>query len=700
MQPILGVGNTGQSGRNAYTPNGGDTLSCNLPTSQRPDADVDDMMSTLSQGSDNAPISPKANDGNTISKEECIIENQVALPSVTLQHSDDSKRGSTEQSESLLSVSPERSLNPDIDQADEEGCNSLYKAASRGHIDGVEILVEKGADPNKANKDGRRALHVAAEEGHGAIVNFLLDQGADINAQCDLGQTALHAAIHKNQCYSSLILIRSGADVHRRDNDGRNPLHMAAAAGYTHIFQNLRDETCDINVKDDMGLTVLHHAVINGHSNVVHHLLKTGVKERPYEGDSLSFALTSFGKLDLLQLFISRGGSVNKENSIGQNHLHVAALNGYLDITRCLVQEGCDMNKEDCKNFTPVHGAVLNGHLDVLHYLITQGAKITMYDGKSVLHLAAIYGHLDILQYFMKMGADANEIDGSGQTPLHVAAGVGHFDVVKYLTEQGSKTDKQDHLGYTPLHIAAAKGQLEIVKYLADQNCYVEHFDIEGLTPLTLAAKHDHLDTVKCRADGKADEANSLCEATLSGHLDIVKFLMEEVGRLKNRVESLEAAADEAEQYSRRNCLIFSGIAESANEDTDAKIIEVCQRNLGVTVKQEDIDRSHRLSSHAALENNLKDPRKPRNIIIKFSNYRAREAVYASRAKLKGLSIYINENLTRKRSQLFWQVKKGNLPQVHKVWTQDRRVIAMNKSGKRVAISSVKDLGKLDQLKE
>lgn len=203
-------------------------------------------------------------------------------------------------------------------------------------------------------------------------------------------------------------------------------------------------------------------------------------------------------------------------------------------------------------------------------------------------------------------------------------------------------------------------------------------------------------------------------ESAVSDHVESIRFenanLQDEVGRLKNRVADLEAAADEAEQYSRRNCLIFSGVGESVNENTDDKVMEVCEKHLGVKLKSSDIDRSHRLTNHAGVnkgspsESNSKqkNPPRPRNIIMKFSNYRAREAVYAARSKLKGLqaAIFINENLTRKRAQLFWRVKKANYGHVEKVWTQDGRVMAKNKSGKKVALTSEKDVEKLDQLKE
>ncbi|XP_041453218.1 serine/threonine-protein phosphatase 6 regulatory ankyrin repeat subunit B-like [Lytechinus variegatus] len=564
IQPILGDVTTRQRCSIAYATDGGDDFSSNFPTLHQPDEDVDDMISKLSHGSNSAPMSQKTNNGN-ISEEECIIENQVSRPSVTLQRSDDLKHNSTEQNESLLSVSPERSLNPDIDQTDEEGCTLLHKAASRGHLPKVVNLVLNGADPNKANEDGRTALHLAAEEGHEDILTFLSDHGSDVNAQCDLGQTALHTAIKKNHCPSALFLIVKGADIYKRDNNGRTPLHVAAK----------------------------------------------GAEETPYGGDSLIFASSSSGNLDLVKLFHSRGGDLNEENNIGQNPLHVAASKGYLDIAKYLVQEGCDMNKRDHRDFTPVHGAVLNGHLDVLDYLITQQAKITKYDGKGVLQLAATRGHVDVLKYFIKLGASAFEIDDSGQTSFHVATSMGHLEaeasgnwdivnffhdrtfsplasfdsnlrpikschkngltllnnaiqntnleVIDYLITNGAKTNQsnegsplymasrlghldavnvlisrgisvnaESHRGQIPLHAAAATGRIQVVETLIENGSDLNKTDIDGWTPLHAAVQNGHLEVVrylmwKGAIDIKCRGMTSLHIAAQSGHLDIVK---------------------------------------------------------------------------------------------------------------------------------------------------------------------------------
>ena len=52
-------------------------------------------------------------------------------------------------------------------------------AAYKGHVDIVNFLLEKGADPNEKAKCGATALHFAAECGHTAIVKEILKYGAE-----------------------------------------------------------------------------------------------------------------------------------------------------------------------------------------------------------------------------------------------------------------------------------------------------------------------------------------------------------------------------------------------------------------------------------------------------------------------------------------------------------------------------------------
>ena len=74
-----------------------------------------------------------------------------------------------------------------------------------------------------------------------------------------------------------------------------------------------------------------------------------------------------------------------------------------------------------------------------------------------------------------------------------------------------------------------------------------------------------------------------------------IRSLEKEVKNLKASINALENAKDDAEQYSRRNCLTIHGVSESPNEETDKKVLDIINNNLGLSMGTEAIDRSHRI---------------------------------------------------------------------------------------------------------
>ena len=129
---------------------------------------------------------------------------------------------------------------------------------------------------------------------------------------------------------------------------------------------------------------------------------------------------------------------------------------------------------------------------------------------------------------------------------------------------------------------------------------------------------------------------------------------------LKTRVQKLESAADNAEQYSRRNCLRISGVMENTNENTDELILDMT-RSMNVDLSLQEIDRSHKVGKPNAA--------KPRDINVKLSTFRAREKLYKARRQLKDTGhagVYINEDLTKFRSGLLYSGRK--LVKARRIW--------------------------------
>ena len=128
--------------------------------------------------------------------------------------------------------------------------------------------------------------------------------------------------------------------------------------------------------------------------------------------------------------------------------------------------------------------------------------------------------------------------------------------------------------------------------------------------------------------------------------------LRSENSLLREKVEELEFTSDNLEQYSRRNNLKLSGLSEdTANSNTDKVILDLCTE-LRLSLSEVDIDRSHRVGKP-----NLP---KPRQIIVKFTSYRARQKLYKARSQLKRThrTVYVNEDLTKERNKLLYDASQ------------------------------------------
>jgi ankyrin repeat protein len=116
-----------------------------------------------------------------------------------------------------------------------EGATPLMRAAKAADAATMQLMLDKGADPNRAMKNGTTALMVAASRPTRAAggaartleaLTVLLDRGADVNAATPDGTTALHQTIGRPDEVIRFLVAR-GAKLDAKDKYGRTPLDVA-----------------------------------------------------------------------------------------------------------------------------------------------------------------------------------------------------------------------------------------------------------------------------------------------------------------------------------------------------------------------------------------------------------------------------------------------------------------------------------------
>jgi ankyrin repeat protein len=100
----------------------------------------------------------------------------------------------------------------------------LMLASLKGYTSLVQKLVENDAD---VNKSGWTPLHYAASAGHVEIIEYLLEHSAYIDAESPNGTTPLMMAAMYGSPESVKVLIQAGADLRLKNQLGLTALDFA-----------------------------------------------------------------------------------------------------------------------------------------------------------------------------------------------------------------------------------------------------------------------------------------------------------------------------------------------------------------------------------------------------------------------------------------------------------------------------------------
>ena len=153
----------------------------------------------------------------------------------------------------------------DINQLNSSGESPLVLAAQNHFYEGVQLLVDNGAD---LDRDGGEALSSLIpsqgkpSEDNKRAIKLLLDHGAPITPPDTW--SALHSAASNRHCSEILeLLFEYDLDVNINRESGNTPLMAAAAAGADTSVLLLVERGADLELKDSDGSTALDWAKAN-----------------------------------------------------------------------------------------------------------------------------------------------------------------------------------------------------------------------------------------------------------------------------------------------------------------------------------------------------------------------------------------------------------------------------------------------------
>lgn len=394
----------------------------------------------------------------------------------------------------------------------------LHCAASRGHLELAEFLLENGADANAIARDGSTPLHLATQYGQRPIMKLLLHRSVNPQVANEEGETALQLAVRTEWDEATVpLLVKNKVDVNNRNiRTGDTALHLAIRWRRIRIMQHLLDKGASIDMTNEDGFTPLQLAVKVDNCEAISVLLqrRPNIEARSLSGFTALQIAAYEGHWVAFDLLVIAGADINAWNKEGESLIHEQARKATSpSIASRLLAQGANIELFNKKGLSPLHCAAAAANKTLFTFLLDEGANPTIPtgNGESLLHITPpilqdglVILKLALLELGLGHPADINSPSKNGWTPLHQAVYVGTgapdhafpkiSEYIHLLLGHNANINARlqaSSNAETPLHLAvsAILPRPDLVTLLISAGADVNAQTADGKTPLHLAAE-------------------------------------------------------------------------------------------------------------------------------------------------------------------------------------------------------------------
>jgi ankyrin repeat protein len=399
--------------------------------------------------------------------------------------------------------------------------NMMYGALYANALDVVAALLANGCDPNKHLSPEQTPLHFAVDQNNIPLIDLLLNWGANPAIEAygpdDLTYTPLHQALialdrDRGKDTSTIDrLLASGRCKLMTGNDARSSAFGYVLSHYsrwTHgvaeimIFRMIQSIEDIHEDRSDDGSTLMHAAVWHGRVDLVDILLSKGANINAIDHQGCtSFILECQRGTRMLGCLLARGADPHAKDIDSQCALHAAAAQGNLKAINFLLNIGLPVDVLDRDQYTPLVWAVITGQEDAALHLLKRGARLEtkkLRRGRTLLHIAASLGMERLVTILLRnTDLDVNAKDDMGWTPLALACRKGSPQLLTTFLEAGADIETANDTLDRPLHLALIACNLIGARLLIWGGADITARGSHGRTPLHFAAKHVNLHLVR-----------------------------------------------------------------------------------------------------------------------------------------------------------------------------------------------------------
>lgn len=410
----------------------------------------------------------------------------------------------------------------------------------------IAHLVDNGNDVNKRTHDSRTYIFWAASRGDLEVMQYLVEKGAKLDLKDSHGYSVTQFTAAGGQTDPKIydFLIENGADLkNEKDHDGRNVLLVAAPrAKNLDLIDYFVSKGLSLESTDDHGNGIFNLAAQGGNIEILKALVARGVsteKNSNTNENAILFAsrggrgssngmevfkyLESLGlnpnvtsksgttplhnlsrssdNLAIYQYFIDKGVNPNTADEEGNTPLLNAASRNKLEVIKFLAEKTKDINHTNNEGYSALTLAIQDNSGKVVDYLISEGATTAVLDkdgNNLVYYLFSARGNTrdfdDKVSALRKAGLDFTQSQPDERTVWHLAMDKNDLNLLKKVQAFGADINAKDGQGNTVLHYAAMKSSdTDILKYLIANGADVNSTTEFGETAYELAQENELL---------------------------------------------------------------------------------------------------------------------------------------------------------------------------------------------------------------